>query len=73
MPKYTALIAEDVPHYTAVDIDAADLPAAIEKARSFDLGTLPSDPDWNSASARRIVEMTDENDNLVPNFLPLNL
>jgi hypothetical protein len=32
----------------------------------------PTDPGWRNAVSRRIVEVTDEDENLIPEFVSLN-
>ena len=72
MKTYIALYAEDVRHYATVEIKAADTVDAIEKARTRDLTGVPTNPDWHSAVCRRIVEVTDEDENIVAEFIPLD-
>jgi hypothetical protein len=72
MTVFNVLYAEDVPHYTAARIEAKDTDDAIAKAKAFDPSGLPADPDWHHSSARRIVEVTDEDENIVAQFIPLD-
>jgi len=72
MKTYTVLYAEDVPHYAAVDIEALDTVDAIAKAGQKDLTGIPTDPDWRNAVSRRIVEVTDEDENIVAEFISLD-
>ena len=72
MKTYTVLYAEDVPHYAAVEIEAVDTVDAIAKAQAFDLTGVPTNPDWYNAVSRRIVEVTDEDENIVCEFIPLD-
>ena len=72
MKTYTVLYAEDVTHYSAVEIDAMDTVDVIEKARTCDLSQVPTNPDWRNAVSRRIVEVTDEDENLIAEFIPLD-
>ena len=72
MKTYTVLYAEDVPHYAAVEIEAVDTVDAIAKAQNFDLTGVPTNPDWHNAVARRIVEVTDEDENIVAEFISLD-
>lgn len=71
MKTYTALYAEDVRHYSTVEIEAVDTVDAIAKAQAFDLTDVPTNPDWHNAACRRIVEVTDEDENVVAEFIPL--
>lgn len=71
MKTYTVLYAEDVPHYSVVDIEAVDTADAITKARSCDLTDVPTNPDFHNAVSRRIVEVTDADENIVAEFIPL--
>ena len=57
MKTYIALYAEDVRHYSTVEIEAVDTVDAIAKARSYDLTDVPTNPDWHNAVCRRIVEV----------------
>jgi hypothetical protein len=72
MRNYTVLLAEDVTHYSAIDIEAMDVCEAIDKAQTLDLSDVPTDPDWHNAVTRRIVEVTDEDENIVAEFIPLD-
>ena len=72
MKTYTVLYAEDVTHYTAVEIDAMDTVDVIEKAQACDLTDMPTNPDWHNAVCRRIVEVTDEDENIVAAFIPVD-
>ena len=72
MKTYIALYAEDVRHYATVEIKAEDTVDAIEKARSCDLTGVPTNPDWHNAVCRRIVEVTDEDENIVAEFISLD-
>ncbi len=72
MKTYIALYAEDVRHYSTVEFKATDTVDAIAKARSYDLTDVPTNPDWHNAVCRRIVEVTDENENIVAEFIPLD-
>lgn len=72
MKTYIALYAEDVRHYATVEIQAEDTVDAIEKARSCDLTGVPTNPDWHNAVCRRIVEVTDEDENIVAEFISLD-
>lgn len=72
MKTYNVLFAEDVPHYSAVEIEAMDTVDAIQKAQNCDLTDVPTNPDWNNVISRRIVEVTDEDENIVAEFIPLD-
>jgi hypothetical protein len=61
-----------VRHYATVEIKAVDTVDAIEKARTYDLTGVPTNPDWHSAVCRRIVEVTDDDENIVAEFIPLD-
>jgi hypothetical protein len=60
MKTYSILYAEEVPHYTAHEIQAKNDAEAIELARAFDWFGPPSDPDHHSAVLRRIVYIEDD-------------
>ena len=49
MKTYTVLYAEDVPHYSVVDIEAVDTADAITKAHNCDLTDVPTNPDFHNA------------------------
>jgi hypothetical protein len=72
MKTYIALFAEDVRHYSTVEFEAVDAVDAIAKARTCDLTDVPTNPDWHNAVCRRIVEVTDEDENIVAEFIPLD-
>ena len=72
MKTYTALIAEEVPHYSVIEIEAMDTVDAIEKAQACDLTDVPTNPDWHNAVCRRIVEVTDDDENIIAEFIPLD-
>jgi len=72
MKTYIALYAEDVRHYSTVEIEATDTVDAIAKAQAFDLTDVPTNPDWHNAVCRRIVEVTDEDENIVAEFIPID-
>jgi hypothetical protein len=61
-----------VRHYSTVEIEAVDTVDAIEKARTFDLTEVPTNPDWHNAVCRRIVEVTDVDENIVAEFILLD-
>ena len=60
MKTYSILYAEEVPHYTAHEIQAQNDAQAVELAKAFDWSALPSDPDHHSAVLRRIVYIEDD-------------
>jgi hypothetical protein len=60
MKTYSILYAEEVPHYTAHEIEAETDEQAIELAKAFNWAELPSDPDYHSAVLRRIVHIEDD-------------
>jgi len=64
--------AEDAPLYAAVETQGMDTFDAITQAQMFDLSDVPTDPDWPNAVSRRIVQVTDEDENIVPEFIPLD-
>jgi len=72
MKTYTALIAEEVPHYSVIEFEAVDTVDAIEKAQACDLTDVPTNPDWHNVVSRRIVEVTDEDENIVAEFISLD-
>jgi hypothetical protein len=52
MKTDTVLYAEDVPHYSVIEIEALDTVDAIEKAQNCDLTDVPTNPDWHNVVAR---------------------
>jgi len=64
--------AEDVPLYAAAETQAMDTFDALTGSQILDLTDVPTDPDWPNAVSRRIVQVTDEDENIVPEFIPLD-
>jgi hypothetical protein len=60
MKTYTAILAEDVPHYANVEIHAASDSDAIEAAKAYDRDELYFEPEWENTVCSRIVEITDD-------------
>lgn len=59
MKTYTAILAEDVPHYATVEIRAKSAAEAIEAAKALVRDDLCFEPDWDNAECR-IVEISDD-------------
>jgi hypothetical protein len=59
MPTYTALVALDVPHYGAAEIDAETPEAALAAARKLNILEIVDDPGWENAFCPRIVNIED--------------
>ena len=72
MKTYTALYAENVPHMGSVDFEAVDTVDAINKAQHLDFEQLTTNPDWSNTVSRRIVEITDDNENIIAEFISLD-
>lgn len=64
--------AEDAPYTAAVETQGMDTFDAITQAQILDPTYIPTDPDWPNAVSRRIVQVTDEDENIVPEFIPLD-
>jgi len=72
MPHYDILYAEDVPHYGTTLI-AADTPEeAVRIAREHDYDMLVTEPEWASATCRRIVSIHDESGDAVAEDIALD-
>ena len=52
--------------------DAMDTVELMTQGEISDLPDEPTDPGWRNAVSRHIVEMTDEDENLIPEFVSLN-
>ena len=72
MKTYTVLQAENVPHYRTAQIEAADTADAIAKACAHDWTSVDSHPDYSQATARRIVEVTDDNETILAEFIAID-
>ena len=72
MKKYTALLAEDVPHYGTAEITAANHEEAIAAARLLDVSALCTDPDWSNSACRRIVHIEDPDGNIIAEGVALD-
>ncbi len=72
MKTYIALYAEDVRHYSTVEFEAVDSVDAIAKVRTRDLTGVLTNLDWHNAVCRRIVEVTNEDENIVAEFITLD-
>jgi hypothetical protein len=71
MKTYTALYAENVPHLGCVDFQTEDALDAVDKVRRINFEQVTTNTDWNNTVFRRIVEITDEDENIVAEFIPL--
>jgi len=60
MKTYSILLAQDIPHYGAAEIDAADAALALERAEALDVSEIALDPDWENPVCLRIVHVVDE-------------
>ena len=76
MPKFTVLVAHDVPHYGTLEIDAADADQALAKVRNMDitdvLGEACNDPAFHSSICARVVHIEDEAGNVAHEDTPLD-
>lgn len=72
MKTYSALFAEDVPHYGVVEIEANDDEAALEAAKTVDVSVAADDPEWENAVCRRIVYLTDSDGRTVAEDVSLD-
>ena len=72
MKKYTALLAEDVPHYGTAEITAANHEEAIAAARLLDVSALCTDPDWSNSACRRIVHIEDPDGGIIAQDVALD-
>ena len=52
--------------------DAMDTVELMTHGEITDYPDEPTDPAWRNAVSRRIVEVTDEDENLIPEFVSLN-
>jgi len=52
--------------------DAMDTVDLMSQGEISDFPDEPTDPGWRNAVSRRIVEVTDEDENLVPEFVSLD-
>jgi hypothetical protein len=52
--------------------DAMDTVELMTHGEISDYPDEPTDPGWRNAVSRRIVEVTDEDENLVPEFVSLD-
>jgi hypothetical protein len=67
-----ATTAKELNHMTAyAELHPIDLVDAIAETSAC---RYPDDsgPDWRTATARRIVEVTDQDETLIPAFIPFN-
>jgi hypothetical protein len=51
--------------------DAMDTVELMTQGEISDYHDEPSEPGWRNAVSRRIVEMTDEDENLIPHFIDI--
>lgn len=73
MKTYTVLYAQDVPNYSAVEIQAATDEEAIAAAKARHTGDMDfEDPDWENPILRRIVHIQDNNYIDIANDIPLD-
>ena len=72
MKTYTDPYDEDAPPGMAVDIRVMDTVDAFNKAQACDFTEETTGPDWRNAVSRRIVEVTDQDENIVAEFIPLD-
>jgi hypothetical protein len=52
--------------------DAMDTVDLMTQGEISDYPDEPTEPGWRNAVSRRIVEVTDEDENLIPEFVSLN-
>ena len=76
MPKFTVLVAHDVPHYGTIEIEAADADQALARIREMDLEDVLdeacNDPAFDASICARIVHMQDEAGNTAHEDTPLD-
>jgi hypothetical protein len=76
MPKFTVLVAHDVPHYGTIEIEAANADQALAKIREMYLGDILAgacfDPAFDASICARIVHMQDEAGNTAHEDTPLD-
>ena len=54
------------------DADDMDTVELMTQGEIADVPDEPTDPGWRHAVSRRIVEVTDEDENLIPDFVSLD-
>jgi len=76
MPKFTVLIAHDVPHYGTLEIDAADADQALAKLKEMDVddafAEACNDPSFEASICARVVHIEDEAGNTAHEDTPLD-
>jgi hypothetical protein len=72
MKTYTVLYAEDVPHYATVVIEAQNDQAAIDLAKGRDYREEDLEAEWSNTVCKRIVHVTDEQNNTILHDVPLD-
>ena len=72
MKTNKVLYAEDGPHRAARDTQAMDTFDALTQGQILDPPYQSADPDWPHTVSRRILQVTDEDETLVPEFIPLD-
>ena len=76
MPKFTVLVAHDVPHYGTLEIEAAHADQALAKIRAMSLDDVLdeacNDPAFDMSICARIVHMQDEAGNTAHEDTPLD-
>ena len=58
--------------YATPDTDAMDTVDAIDQAHIWGFTDRPADTDGRNAVSRRIVEVTDQDENIIPEFIDLD-
>ena len=72
MKTYPLPYAEDGPHCAASDTPAMDTFEALTQGQIHDPACEAGDHDWPNAISRRILQVTDEDETLVPEFIPID-
>jgi hypothetical protein len=76
MPKFSVLVAHDVPHYGTVEIEAANADQALAKIKEMSLDDILdeacNDPAFDASICARIVHMQDEAGNTAHEDTPLD-
>jgi len=72
MKTYTALCAEDIPHYGSTDIEAENDADAIRIANALDIGGICVEASLNAPVCRRIVHIEDSRRNIIAGDIALD-
>ncbi len=69
---YTVVYAEDVPHYSSTEIEAADDTHALAIAQSLDTAGLYYEGSWDSSVCKRIVSIEGPDGAAIATDIPLD-